>query len=143
MEQAANWHFINTPYVEGPVVAPIQPPGTEYNVVWAIEQARNVLSNPDSSTLDKARQLRFLLHFVGDIHQPLHTASLYSAQFPDGDRGGNNFIVNGGNVSNLHEFYDSGAGHWATPYVHVQCMMLMPCGGGDGRRHRHRHRHRP
>jgi hypothetical protein len=33
--------------------------------------------------------LAWLLHLVGDVHQPLHATSRYSAAFPDGDEGGN------------------------------------------------------
>ncbi len=35
-----------------------------------------------------------LLHFGGDVHQPLHCASYYSTAFPEGDRGGNDFLIN-------------------------------------------------
>ena len=42
--------------------------------------------------------LRFLIHCTGDIHQPLHTVSLYSyslygGKLKDGDMGGNKIIV--------------------------------------------------
>jgi hypothetical protein len=33
--------------------------------------------------------LRFLIHYVGDIHQPLHVGARYNNQFKKGDRGGN------------------------------------------------------
>lgn len=56
---------------------------------WEINQAIATITNTRAAELDKARQLRFLIHMVGDIHQPLHAATLYSNEFPRGDLGGN------------------------------------------------------
>jgi hypothetical protein len=57
----------------------------------------------------KSIALRLLLHYYGDIHQPLHCASRYTLdQFPDGDRGGNEFkLKNHYKASNLHALWDS------------------------------------
>ena len=49
------------------------------------------------------------MHLVGDVHQPLHTASLFSKQFPKGDRGGNSFFIRvepGTSPISLHQFWD-------------------------------------
>ena len=35
--------------------------------------------------------MRFLIHYVGDMHQPLHDETRIDKQYPDGDRGGNDF----------------------------------------------------
>jgi hypothetical protein len=43
--------------------------------------------------LSDSFHLRLLIHYVGDIHQPLHTSSRFTSDFPDGDMGGNSFIV--------------------------------------------------
>ena len=52
-------------------------------------------------------------HLIGDIHQPLHAVSLYNADFPQGDRGGNSMIVrmpptdgSDGRTMNLHSLWD-------------------------------------
>ena len=37
--------------------------------------------------------MRLLIHYVGDIHQPLHATSKFDAAYPLGDRGGNSFKV--------------------------------------------------
>jgi len=42
---------------------------------------------------DKAMALSWLLHLVGDAHQPLHAAGFFSREFPESDRGGNAFFV--------------------------------------------------
>jgi S1/P1 Nuclease len=53
----------------------------------------------------KAIALAWLFHFVGDIHQPLHTAKLFNV----GDRGGNEICVRvtqAGQPMDLHRFWD-------------------------------------
>jgi hypothetical protein len=60
---------------------------------------------------ERARFLAFLVHIVGDLHQPLHTVSLISARFPDGDRGGNLYYVRYKRKHvNLHKIWDAGVG---------------------------------
>ncbi|MBN9121356.1 MAG: hypothetical protein J0I06_19760, partial [Planctomycetes bacterium] len=55
----------------------------------------------------RAIALCWVLHLVGDIHQPLHAATLFSKDSPDGDQGGNNFIVRLENhATNLHAIWD-------------------------------------
>ena len=101
----APWHYIDIPLVRDEDGANITPPPvpTTNNVVWAIEQGVRVLRTVDASAAEKSAALRFVLHFVGDVHQPLHAASLYSAMFPNGDYGGNSFHLTGSSHwSNLH-----------------------------------------
>ena len=49
------------------------------------------------------------LHRVGDIHQPLHTAQLFSVDYPQGDRSGNEICVRvttQGQSMDLHRLWD-------------------------------------
>jgi hypothetical protein len=59
----------------------------------------------------RAHDLAWLLHLVGDIHQPLHNASRVTAEEKEkeGDRGGNLFLLKKDEEtpSNLHSFWDS------------------------------------
>jgi S1/P1 Nuclease len=53
--------------------------------------------------------LAWLFHLVGDIHQPLHTAQLFTVDYPNGDRGGNEICVRvtqAGRPMDLHRFWD-------------------------------------
>jgi S1/P1 Nuclease len=53
--------------------------------------------------------LASLFHLVGDIHQPLHTAQLFTVEYPQGDRGGNQICVRvrqGKQPMDLHRFWD-------------------------------------
>jgi hypothetical protein len=46
---------------------------------------------------------------VGDVHQPLHTAQLFTVDYPKGDRGGNEICVRmtpAGQLMDLHRFWD-------------------------------------
>mmetsp|Transcript_42245 Transcript_42245/g.30421 ORF Transcript_42245/g.30421 Transcript_42245/m.30421 type:complete len:191 (-) Transcript_42245:518-1090(-) len=52
--------------------------------------------------------LRLIIHYVGDIHQPLHATAEVNSQFPSGDRGGNSqWIPNKDGAGNLHAVWDS------------------------------------
>jgi hypothetical protein len=51
------------------------------------------IRDPKAAPVERAKELSWLLHLVGDVHQPLHCAAQFSAKFPDGDRGGNDVIV--------------------------------------------------
>lgn len=52
--------------------------------------------------------LRLLIHFVGDIHQPLHCTTRVNEQYPKGDEGGNMFdIPYHYTADNLHGVWDS------------------------------------
>ena len=59
--------------------------------------------------LSDSFHLRLLIHYVGDIHQPLHTSSRYTSQYPDGDQGGNLFRLStqSQEITNLHALWDS------------------------------------
>jgi S1/P1 Nuclease len=59
-----------------------------------------VLSSQSTSQKEKLLALKYLGHWVGDIHQPLHVS------FKD-DRAGNNVDVNGQCSSNLHSAWDT------------------------------------
>ncbi len=102
------WHYIDLPFsLDG---TPTNGVGTAaFDVVQAINLNVATLQNPSATQSDKATNLRYLLHFVGDIEQPLHCSTAVFASRPSGDAGGNGFYING-NWSNLHSLWDSGGG---------------------------------
>lgn len=102
-----DWHFINYP-ISFDHTPSRQP--EKQNVVWAIWQSENVLQSSKANDYEKAVFLRFLLHFAGDVHQPLHCAELYSQQFPQGDSSGNLFLIQTANAQDLHSYWDQGLG---------------------------------
>lgn len=93
-----------------------------FNVTWAIKNMAKVLDRErDGDETKKEDQsgvswligdgmnLRLLIHYLGDMHQPLHTVSRYTKEFPNGDMGGNLFMLQEkDNVTELHALWDSG-----------------------------------
>ena len=49
----------------------------------------------------------WLLHLVGDVHQPLHSSGRVTAREPKGDRGGNDFELDDPEAWNLHAYWDT------------------------------------
>ena len=85
----------------------------EMNAVQAIRFARKSLQEQQGDTSQKAVLLCWLLHDIGDLHQPLHSTAMFSARlFPQGDRGGNAISTQQG--FNLHALWDEFLGDWAT-----------------------------
>lgn len=102
------WHYTNIPYNPKGVALP---PKAEINVVWAINQMMKVLKSSRARPVDKARHLGFLVHFVGDIHQPLHSTTVYDNDLPAGNVGGNTFPLDTKAWRNLHSLWDDGCGY--------------------------------
>ena len=84
-------HFISLTYNPDELTSVTQP--AEQNVVWGITHASKTLRSERSADLQKALMLRMLIHFVGDVHQPLHATERFSIDNPQGERGGNQFSV--------------------------------------------------
>jgi hypothetical protein len=52
--------------------------------------------------------VRLIIHYTGDVHQPLHSTALVDHTYPKGDAGGNfEHIPSKDGVSNLHAVWDS------------------------------------
>lgn len=71
-------------------------------VIARIEDFRKVLGDPGAKPEQRREALMFLVHFVGDMHQPLHSSNNH-------DQGGNDVPTDFfGRPSNLHSVWDSG-----------------------------------
>lgn len=116
-KQYNDWHFIDIPDAKGGVTPP---PLNSDNVVWAIAQAEKIVSDSSDTEVRRAKYLSFLIHFVGDIHQPMHCVTLYDAHFLQGDRGGNDFPIQSVVSHNLHAYWDDGLGLLVSPGSHYQ-----------------------
>ena len=78
------------------------------NILTALAENERIVRN-DSGPERRAIALAWLFHLVGDIHQPLHTAQLFTVDYPQGDRGGNEICVRvtqTGQPLDLHRFWD-------------------------------------
>lgn len=117
-ERNGPWHYINFFFRKDG--KPVQNKPLEENVVWAIDKFSAQIADPKLPQAERAQALRYLIHFVGDVHQPLHATALESEQFPTGDRGGNDYRILAprgfpSNVTNLHRLWDLGCGAFLVP----------------------------
>jgi hypothetical protein len=112
------WHYINIHFrTDG---KPVTMKALDENVVWAIDVFSKVLNDRRADNTKRAEAFRFILHFVGDAHQPLHNVARDTDKTPEGDRGGNEFAIKPGNGlpswnTNLHRVWDSGCGAFELP----------------------------
>ena len=78
------WHYITYElYPDGRKITDRIYPDDD--VVYGINYSSNLLSSEEPDSL-KAIYLGWLVHLTADIHQPMHTATLFSDDFPEGDR---------------------------------------------------------
>jgi len=94
------WHYLNIDAGE-PMADYRSPP--EGDVLWAVRYFSERLDDDGLSDAARAEALKFLVHFVVDLHQPLHVGLA-------ADRGGNTIDLRfRGEASNLHRFWDTDA----------------------------------
>jgi hypothetical protein len=99
--ETGNWHFIDIP-IDNPHLDMARDCPKGDCVLAKIEEFRKALNDPALAPAKKREALRFLVHFVGDMHQPLHCSD-------NKDRGGNDVHVRlGTRQTNLHSVWDSG-----------------------------------
>jgi hypothetical protein len=114
------WHFINDPLFldEGErrqLEREIRPnrrrdPPQELddenmNIIQAIKNSARIVRDTGASSDSRSVHLCWILHLVGDSHQPLHAATLYTThRFRRGDRGGN--YLEFAHRWDLHAFWD-------------------------------------
>ena len=100
------WHFVNTRIEDDTYDQPRDCPGDQC-VVEQLKDMRDALKNPEASPSARHDALVYIIHFVGDIHQPMHAGS--GTLNGKSDRGGNEIKVKfNGQDSNLHAVWDSG-----------------------------------
>jgi hypothetical protein len=104
----ASWHYKDIPIFEGEAPHPVASKGE--SILDGLPTEVAILSDKHKLAAERAVALSWVIHLVGDVHQPLHCASLYSPAFepdPAGDKGGNAFKISGSKATELHAFWDS------------------------------------
>ena len=122
----AYWHYKDIPFTTD---SSALPPPDPVNIVTQIQAFKTSLPKAAGKSDDiRSYDLVWLLHLVGDIHQPLHSSahlrkdlSLEHQLYPRedlGDRGGNELDVSPatGEVINLHAYWDGMFGGYSTVY---------------------------
>ncbi len=93
------WHYVNLP--AGESVYSEETASPDGDLLMGIKKCVEVLKDPNSSDENKEFYLKMLVHFIGDLHQPMHTGR-------GEDKGGNDFQVRWfGEGTNLHRVWDS------------------------------------
>ncbi len=93
------WHFVDIADGETYDTAEHSHEG---DAIGAITDMVKTLKASNTDLVSKQNSLKFLVHFVGDLHQPLHVGR------PE-DRGGNDVrVILNGKTMNLHAVWDSG-----------------------------------
>src|SRR5262249_5150015 len=108
-QHRALWHYINWPFKPEGQPASVQTREPEsVNILTAmVENQRIVVNENDAGR--KAIALAWLFHLVVDIHQPLHPVQLFTVDYANGDRCGNEICVRvtqQGQPMDLHRFWD-------------------------------------
>ncbi len=96
----APWHYIDIGLFEGPSHIAERCPQGNCIVAKMTQYLVNLKQHRGDGTWPESKELAFLMHFAGDIHQPLHCVS-------DADAGGNCVNVTGFDpMHNLHAVWD-------------------------------------
>jgi hypothetical protein len=114
------WHFIDEPiyltpaegYELEPTITlnrrrdpPENPDDPDMNIIQAAKVAMAIVNDKKAPAEQRSVRLCWLLHLVGDAHQPLHSSALFTThRFAGGDHGGN--FLNYSHDFNLHSFWD-------------------------------------
>lgn len=105
-KRSAKWHYVNLGEHDCAYDAALACAGGDC-VVEAIRRQAAILADRDRPRAERLQALKFVVHFVGDVHQPMHGG--YAR-----DKGGNDVQVSltggttDGKGSNLHSLWDSG-----------------------------------
>lgn len=99
-QKTANpWHYVTVPVGRNYAQVGAPPEG---DAASALKRFTATLHSPNASREEKQLALRFTVHIIGDLHQPLHAGN-------GTDKGGNDVKVTFfGENSNLHSVWDSG-----------------------------------
>jgi len=100
------WHFVDIPFAT-PASLPLPPVATP-NAQERITLFLSVLKSSAGDPL-KSYDLAWLLHIIGDVHQPLHSAARITKADLDGDDGGNGVKITCAppcQMTRLHSVWD-------------------------------------
>jgi hypothetical protein len=117
--QHAYWHYKDINFSPDGTPLPASDP---VDLVTQAKLMIAALPAPSGASDDvRSYDLVWLLHLVGDAHQPLHAVGRFTKQIPNGDAGGNAELVipATGETIALHAYWDREFGGYSPPYIAV------------------------
>ena len=122
----SDFHFLNTAWVEEGSESDYDLASSPRNITIGMHDIRLWLSGKggddykdgymytflmkkfdNDENVAKSYALRLLIHYMGDIVQPLHCEMRYNPDYPEGDKGGNTFpLPNHYSIDELHALWD-------------------------------------
>ncbi len=127
------WHFRDIPFSrDGTRLEQPEDP----NALTQIRAFSAAIANPGTSDDVKSYDLAWLLHLVGDMHQPLHATSRFTSTSRHGDNGGNSVtLCERGHAcssrNTLHGFWDGALGNSDSPASALRLACLRPPSAGS------------
>ncbi len=109
----SNWHYDDTFWKQVGGKVELVPNAEEGGVaIDRLEDFDKALRSASTSDKDKAIDIAWVTHLIGDIHQPLHTSARVTDKEPKGDQGANLFLLTPEGTprekqQNLHWYWDS------------------------------------
>lgn len=99
--ETAPWHYVDIPIWDS-IYRPAAVCPTGDCIIAVLERQLAILGDRQQPRSARAEALKWVVHLVGDLHQPLHVGDR-------GDRGGNDVKLTWeGRPSNLHSIWDTG-----------------------------------
>ncbi len=120
-KRSSRWHYVNLGEHDCAYDPPRDCPDGNC-VIAALERQTALLADRDQPLAARRQALKFVVHFVGDIHQPMHAGYAH-------DKGGNDYQLQvDGQGSNLHSLWDSGLlnGAHLSDDAYLQRLLALP-----------------
>jgi hypothetical protein len=111
-ELCKTWHYHDTPIRFTGATPAIRESSALKAIPHAIKELKTSSTAPNPDRMRQCWWLYWIVHVVGDLHQPLHCVSNFEFE-PKGDEGGNKFSIRnlkGSGKTRLHGFWDGGIG---------------------------------
>ena len=120
------WHYVFQPLMP-PDFSDRPGPSPTNDIVFAISHCATVVKNKSLTPTMRAVHLSWLIHLVGDIHQPLHCVALVNSTYkaPKGDEGGKKFFVKDGKGDDLRAVWDKSLGARANPRAQYNAAVEL------------------
>ena len=121
------WHFVDTAFTTDGSRLPAVPVPNAAERIPVLRMTLAARTTTPAAQLLKSYDLVWLLHLVGDIHQPLHAVTRVSHAQRDGDRGGNLVhLCRAPCRDELHGFWDGALGNDENLSDILRSAMALP-----------------